>query len=164
MTEQWILENYWWLGMIYFVIGFVGFYVHCWVDKKRGGFGSPNGFWGDLFVATMWGIMWAALLFAVLITWPVRKLYEKTGIFINLFNLIGAAGFGYATIWCIKEFIGQPSWGNAIWALIMGLFCWILLKGWKTKPTLSEWAKRGIDKDLQKMKEDQGLEKEQPGK
>lgn len=150
--EIW-LSNHLWVGLIYFFIGFGAFYYYeVSRDKKKYGIGSPNGFWGDLFVATMWGITWPMFFVAVAISYPFRKLEEKTGIYINITSFIGSLFFGYFTIYLIVRCFAEHSVAKAPYALIVGFFLLLNIRTLRARPYLPKWVSTPIERDMEEYK------------
>ena len=154
-----LAKQFWLFCGIYFFVGFGGFYLVCLIDKKRYGVGSINGFWGDLFVASMWGILWAIFFVVFPIVWIFKQVEKRTGVYININNLLGTLVFGYFTAYNFAKLVSKlahlnfsGSRTNLFGFFVCFLFFYISLKAIRQRPSLPKWVQKGIEKDLAKHK------------
>lgn len=138
--------------LFYFLIGFAGFYLSLWWDDL----GSFNGFWGDLFVAMCWGILWPMLLLAFGIVLPLHQLIEdRTGVYVNISNAGGAIVFCWLTAYSgaamwrhLLAFDFRGTLTSLFWLSVFLFLFYRALRGINQKPSLPNWAKRGIDETI----------------
>ena len=77
MEEQ-IMHLSWWVYVLYFAIGFSIPIIWNAYDSMTIGIRPSGGFWGTLFVAICWGILWIVLIVIMVVIWLLEKIFVGT--------------------------------------------------------------------------------------
>lgn len=127
--EAEIIRSYWWVGLIYFAMGFSAYYIIDRNECRRYGLPPFNGVLAGLLVATMWGVLWSVLLFAMafakVLLFFEAKITERLGRSINILSVIFCWAWIATTIMFLYPWFREPTIPK-LGSLVLFLF-WLFI-------------------------------------
>ena len=149
------LQSYWWACLIYFCVGFFAYWAY---ELKEGH--SFNGFFGDLFVATMWGLLWGLMLpiFVLLssLLFLEKRLKESFGWHVRLLASVPFCMWlgitAYLGVHFIRGGVELNTTGAAFWGLVWLVVGCLLFKRITASPNLPDWLVKDVKESERKFR------------